>query len=715
MKKSLLILIFILSPALFLNAGKVIVENASTAAIHFFSAHYTRSNPAITGSASVTETIPIIRDKQVLYYIFNMSPCGWIAVSADDASWPVLAYSFEGSYTGKDLPPQFTAWMKQYEDALFYFSGNPTDAPPPTAEAWREILDHNYIETYNSKSISSVAPMLTSNWGQGVYFNGGCPTDSKGPGGHALVGCVPVAMGQILNYYRWPVTGYGSYSYTNPPYGVLTANFGATTYLWDNMPNTLSRPNEGISTLLSHLGISCDLVYGPTSSGMYNHKAAYSLRTFFKYSPQTQYLFRDSTSLRWDSVIVAHLNRAMPLYYAGWSDPNVSGHAFVCDGYQDTTYFHFNFGWNGNSNGYFYSGNPSPPSYNFQLAQELIINCFPDTVSYTYPPFCQGDKTINYFDALITDGSGPVKPYSTIADCSWLISPQTSEDSVSSIDITFSRLSTNPSDLVMVYDGPTTDSYLLGSFSGTAVPPMFTSIGNKVLVKFKANGGTPGNGFKAGFSAKLPTWCNGSVITLIQGDTAEFNNGSFGFNYSNNTNCKWKLLRNDTLPLTIYFRRFDTEPGFDNLMIYDLKAGLPLDTISGHYDSASPPSPVTSPSGTMFLSFTTNSNTTGKGWEIYYPKKNTGIDVTADDNSLVIYPNPASRIASIRFTAKKPTNTELRLSSIDGRLLLSKQIAVEEDLNTIQFDVSNFISGLYFISLQTDNTIFTGKLIIRKQ
>ena len=715
MKKVMFLLVFLMIQTLSLTAGRVQIETARIAATSFFTAHYARLNPDFTGIASVTETRTISRAGQPLYFIFNMSPCGWIAISGDDAAWPVLAYSFEGRYTGEDLPPQFVAWMKQYEDALFYFSGNPTDSPALTAKAWQDILDKGYVESYSSKSLSSIAPMLTSNWGQGLYFNSSCPADSKGPGGHTLVGCVPVAMGQIMNYYRWPVTGTGSYSYTNPPYGVLTANFGATTYLWDNMPNTLNRPNEGIPALLAHLGISCDLVYGPSSSGMYNHKAAYSLRTYFKYSPQTQYLFRDSTNLRWDSVIVAHLNRAMPLYYAGWSVPNINGHAFVCDGYQDTTYFHFNFGWNGSSNGYFYSGNPSPPTYNFQLAQELIINCFPDTVNYTYPTYCEGNKTINYFDALITDGSGPAKPYSTTADCSWLISPQTSEDSVSSIDITFSRLSTNPSDLVMIYDGPTTASPLLGSFSGTAVPPVFTSTGNKVLVKFKANGGTPGNGFKTGFSARLPVWCNGTTTTLIQGDTAEFNNGSYGFNYSNNTNCKWKLLRNDTLPLTIYFKYFDTEPGVDNLTIYDLGAGIPIDTISGHYDSTNLPAPVTSHSGKMFLSFTTNSSITGKGWEIYYPKKNTGITETADDNSLVIYPNPASVMVSLRFTALKASQGDLLLSSTDGRPLLHKNVTIADGLNTIRLNVSGFNAGLYFISLKTNNSVFTGKLIICKQ
>jgi hypothetical protein len=479
------------------------------------------------------------------------------------------------------------------------------------------------------------------------------------------------------------------------------------------MPNSLSGENEGISTLLFHLGVSCDLVYGSGGSGMYNHKAAYALRTWFKYSPQTQYLFRDSTSLKWDSVMMAHLDRGMPLYYAGWSVPNVNGHAWVCDGYQDTTYFHFNFGWSGTSNGYFYTSNPSPPGNNFRLAQELIINIFPDTVHYTYPLGCQGNKTLLFADGSFTDGSGPVKPYSGNADCSWLISPQTSADSISNITLKFDYLDTNPGDSVKVYDGPSTSSLLYGSYSGQTLPPTLISTGNSFLVKFKAGGGMPGKGFRAGFTSTSPVWCTGT--TEIVADTADFTNGSYTFNYSNNSFCKWRLSRTDSLPLTIYFKRFDTEPFYDNLTIYDLGSGKLLDTISGHYETGNPPDSVTSPSGKMFLIFSTNSSVTRKGWEIYYPKRNTGINALPGPEGLVLYPNPSQGIVNLRFSSSQATRAELILSSPDGRTIMDKNLPAAAGENNIQVNLTGTPSGLYFISMKTVNGIHTGKLIINKQ
>ena len=713
MKKIIIWLILLLLPGIASHAGTVQIELAQKSAIHFFSSHYMKFNPEYKGVSTVIESNAVFRNDKALYYIFNMSPCGWIAMSAQDAAWPVLAYSFEGKFTGGNLPPQYVAWMKQNEEALFYLANNPVQATPAISSAWRSILDEGYREAYKALSSSTVGPFLYSLWDQGSLYNGKCPADSKGPGGHAYAGCVPTAMGQIMNYYRWPVTGTGSYSYSDPPYGTLSADFGATTYNWDNMPNSLSRENDGIATLLYHLGVSCDLVYGGGGSGMYNHKAAYSLRTYFKYSPQTQYLFRDSTSLKWDSVIMAHLDRGMPLYYAGWSVPNVNGHAWVCDGYQDSTYFHFNFGWSGTSNGYFYTSNPSPPGNNFRLAQELIINIFPDTVNYTYPLGCQGSKTLRFPDGSFTDGSGPLKPYSGSADCSWLISPQTSTDSVSNITLKFDYFDTNPGDSVKIYNGPSTSSQLYGSYSGHSLPPTLISTGNAFLLKFKASGGTPGKGFLAGFTSTSPVWCSGTKE--IVADTADFTNGSYTFNYSNNSYCKWRLSRTDSLPLTIYFKRFDTEPFYDNLAIYDLGSGKLLDTLSGHYNPASPPDSVTSPSGKIFLIFSTNNSITSKGWEIYYPKKSTGIMETPGNASLVVYPNPSSGLVNLRFSSAIATRAELLLSSPDGRPVIDKLQAATAGENTIRLNLGGLPEGMYFIRIKTSNGIQTGKLIIRKQ
>ena len=55
----------------------------------------------------------------------------------------------------------------------------------------------------------------------------------------------------------------------------------------------------------------------------------------------------------WMNIIKAELDAGRPVYYGGASDAGQGGHAFVCDGYDDNGYVHINWGWYGDSNGYF--------------------------------------------------------------------------------------------------------------------------------------------------------------------------------------------------------------------------------------------------------------------------------------------------------------------------------------------------------------------------
>ncbi len=338
----------------------------------------------------------IIQENDVpLYYIFNISTGGFVAVSAYDGTPPVLCYSFSGKYGPAEQPENFNAWMKQYQRQISYAISTKAKGSEEISALW-----YYYLETPNSSlkpfQGREVLPLTHSTWDQGSYYNEMCPADPAGPDGHCVTGCVATTLGQLLNYFRWPDTGTGSYSYECPPYGTLSVDFSSANYNWDLMENSLDHSNPEVAELLYHLGVSVDMVYGPDGSGMYNHKAAYTLKTFFKYSPETQYVFRDSTTMDWDSLLVSHLDRKIPMYYAGWSVPNVYGHAFICDGYQGEDFYHFNWGWSGSYDGYFYTDNLTPGGNLFNLAQELVINAVPDTSLYVYPLYCGGQKNYQF-------------------------------------------------------------------------------------------------------------------------------------------------------------------------------------------------------------------------------------------------------------------------------------------------------------------------------
>jgi len=694
------------------QAKEVPLQDACKAGINFYFERVNQFHSVDYTDIRVIDRYTCSLDGIPAYYVFNLSPGGFVIVSADDAVVPVLGYSFDGSCNQGNPPPQFTAWMKQYEDQI-RFARERKISPNITAQlSWNYYLNTPSHSLHPFKNQQVVAPLLTSRWNQSIWYNEGCPADPGGPGGHALAGCVPTAMGQLMNYYRWPASGVGSYSYLDSTYGILSADFQNSTYDWNKMLNAINSSNPGIAQLLFHLGVSCDLHYGPTGSGMYNHKAAYSLRTYFKYSPQTQYLYRDSTNLNWDSILVAHLDRKMPMYYAGWSVPNIDGHAFICDGYQDTAYFHFNFGWSGSSDGYYYTDNLVAGGGSFNLAQELIINCYPDTVNYIYPLYCSGPVTFMEKNGTFEDGSGPVKDYHPETTCSWLIAPQIPDDSVSSITLSFQRFNTLSPDVVTVYDGATSSSPVLGNFSGESVPSALTSTGNKMLVSF-ASGSGKAPGWLASYSSNIPVWCN--TQTEVTADTFNITDGSFEFNYHNNTSCRWKFSRSDSTPVTLYFKYFDTEPGKDFLRIYDFSQ-VPVDTLaslSGHYETSGLPDSVTAPKGQMMIVFTSNSSITGKGWEIFYPKSHVGIAETDLLQGLKLYPNPAQNNVTVRFELQKASGFVVKISTIDGREVMHQTLFSPSGKNEITLDVSGLKAGIYLLKLENSSFISIKKLVIR--
>lgn len=54
------------------------------------------------------------------------------------------------------------------------------------------------------------------------------------------------------------------------------------------------------------------------------------------------------SDMEWKNMLKSELDAARPILYSGW-DVNGAGHCFVCDGYDENDYFHFNWGWGGYS------------------------------------------------------------------------------------------------------------------------------------------------------------------------------------------------------------------------------------------------------------------------------------------------------------------------------------------------------------------------------
>jgi len=649
-------------------------------------------------------------NNKIVYHVFDIKDGGFIIVSGSYKVKPVLAYSFDSPYNDNDIPDNFKAWMEYYERQIIYVEENNITASKESTSEWERLKDADINQLKDFSKQKAILPLLSSQWNQSNYYNGMCPVDAAGPGGRTYAGCVATAMGQLMYYHRWPPNGTGSYSYQHPVYGTIEADFGNTQYDWESMPNTLTKPNKAIAELLFQLGVSVDMDYSPNGSGMWNHSAARSLRNYFKYGPETKYIFKDSTSLAWDSILIANLDQKKPLYYAGWTQnpSDSSGHAFVCDGYQGFDYFHFNWGWAGAFDGFFYLDQLTPGGNIFNFRQEIIKDIYPDTINYNYPLYCSNQKVLTDITGSIEDGSG-ILNYENNASCSWLIAP---ELNVTNIKLTFDFLDTEPNnDIIKVYNGETTNAPLLGTYSGSNIPSVITANGKKMLVTFTSNDSITAGGFKATYIAATPIYCTAMTTLNLPSDTVS--DGSDQYNYNYLTNCRWRIIPPNAENITLNFISFQLDKDVDYLEIYDATTS-PI-TLLEKYTGDTLPVTKTYSTSNLMLWFKTNTYYPKSGWKLFYNSSATSVNELSENSFFSIYPNPSNQSVNIKCRNLIGQSCSIQIYSLEGKMIYNYLLDVTgltEISHTI--DVEKWKAGLYVVKISTLNHTQHSKLIIYK-
>ena len=321
------------------------------------------------------------------FYIFNNTEGkGYVILAADDRITPVLGYSYENNFDAETLPPNLKAWLDGYAEQI---RATVRMGIPATDEIHTEWDCLRQGKTLPIKSETAVSPLISTKWNQSPYVNELCPYDYS-VNKRTLTGCVATAMAQIMRYWSYPEHGYGSHSYvptSHPEYGSLYADFSSVNYQWSSMPNTVSSNNNAVATLMYHCGISVDMDYG-TPGNPDNGSAAYiidnngrpcaesALKTYFDYKSTLHHVIKSNYSdSQWTNAIKNELDNARPILYGGFNTKG--GHAFICDGYNNNGYFHFNWGWGGQYNDYFYINTLNPGTYEYSSGQQALIGIEP--------------------------------------------------------------------------------------------------------------------------------------------------------------------------------------------------------------------------------------------------------------------------------------------------------------------------------------------------
>jgi len=312
-------------------------------------------------------------------YLVYFADNAWALVPADDNLRPILAYSSLPLSDKSDMPPAFKAHLDFYASDVRYAREAQLEIPE-NRELWQDIASASFSSITRDREVS---PLIQTTWNQDYPYNELCPADPDGPGGYVYAGCVATAVAQVMKYWNSPIQGSGSNTYYAYGYGYQSANFGATTYLWDEMPNAVGSSNIPVATLLYHCAVGVEMNFAPDGSGSNGMRARNAMQSYFSYPNATYVQKEDYSNTNWENLLKAQLDNGVPMYYSG-SGTDV-GHAWNCDGYQGTNYFHFNLGWGGSYNGYYYLNSIIAGGSTLTYNQAAITNAIPAGYTVTQP------------------------------------------------------------------------------------------------------------------------------------------------------------------------------------------------------------------------------------------------------------------------------------------------------------------------------------------
>lgn len=731
MKVKLLLTVFLLFSILTF-AKRVPVEQAMKIGKNYFYERINQSKSLAYNEVSLVFFSADIANDPA-YYIFNQeNNTGFIIVSAEDAASPILGYSFEKTFNAENIAPPLATFLSGYARQIKALRINNISSTTDVQKQWDEL---DYTNPSKSvKSIMTVDPLLLAEWNQDFPYNAQCPTlashlptaqTSGGSGGYVYVGCVAVAMAQVMKYHNYPLHGTGSYTHTsaaNGEYGNKAVNFASQTYNWYQMPFTTNGsiyPDE-LSKLMYHLGVALKMHWGPDGSGSQTSMIVTALKNYFQYNTTCSIISKNIgyTDATWKAALIQQLDLNRPVCYSGYPPDGSAGHAWNCDGYQGTSgseLFHMNWGWGGYNNGFYlltdlYSTASPTDSISQSLmnGQQMVINIFPKTTvsGNPYPEYCTSSKTFIADEGNFEDGSGN-QNYQNNQNCTYLIQPTCGKY----INLQFKTFDVDPGDIVYIYDGPNTSSPLLATIYGGETTGSYVSEGGQMLINFVTNGSTVKTGWIANYKVD---YCKTGILTNLPNGSLD--DGSGTCNYRQSSNCNWTIDVPTASSIIINFTAFNMAADADYVSIY--KNDLSAANLIRKCTNAIPPTgTITVNASKAMVRFFTTASIAAQGWTLDYSSVLTGVNKI--DNlvsDIYVYPNPFTDDTQINFDLASNSNLSLSITNVLGQVLYSydKYSVAGSFSYSLKTLIPTVAEGVYFINLKTDKNNIVKKIICTK-
>lgn len=304
------------------------------------------------------------------YYIYSRGEGqGFVIVAGDDCLPTILGFTEYGDFDADNIPPalqdMLDGWAQAVEDA--------------------QVNGTNQTKTLKmAEERENISPFLTSHWHQNSPYNDRCPYRT-GTSARAVTGCVATAASQILYYWRRDLPS--TLQATTPTYGYgeapVTESIPAGTVLrWDLMKDSYSGSEtstvkNAVAEFCFATGAATWLMYGESTSGQVD-KIPYTFSAYYGMNGGSYQSRSNYSQEGWVKLLYDELTLGRPIMYAG-VHPTRGGHAVVVHGYRKTgDLFYFNFGWGGNSDGY-YTVDAETGMNGFNGSQAAVIGAYPKT------------------------------------------------------------------------------------------------------------------------------------------------------------------------------------------------------------------------------------------------------------------------------------------------------------------------------------------------
>ncbi len=340
-------------------------------------------------TASQQETRGVVTDVKpygpnedvVLLYVVNYAD-GWEIISADQRSTAVLAYCEEGQFSLEDAIPGEQVWLETVACDILNLRLADEDTTRSNAAQSRNV---SFWEPYvnpisgvdeqtrveipsrpelpttpgryvlqssvaGSRVYETVNHMVETKWGQSWPWNVYCPLKTDGSGERAPAGCVAVAGAQMLYYLHNHFGVPQSVGRTNDNYDIWEGV--PDSLIWNKMVRKLttwvedgvtyameSDSTKMVAAFLAHIGNLVGMNYGNNGSGA----PSVNLQDVFAthYGITSEWGFFD------EDVMWSTLLQGLPVYASAYAEEDeilgipieLSGHAFLIDGYQRLEYF----------------------------------------------------------------------------------------------------------------------------------------------------------------------------------------------------------------------------------------------------------------------------------------------------------------------------------------------------------------------------------------